>query len=118
MPNAARLTWCAISWKKNKCRAISAVSSSRGGGFFYAKALHLAHEGSDGASEGTFSYYRYENGALRHLETLISLDGWLYSDTTDHYVGGKGFRPVSEDEASAVREKYTYEALSFTSFVV
>ena len=78
----------------------------------------LAHEGSDGASEGTFSYYRYENGALRHLETLISLDGWLYSDTTDHYVGGKGFRPVSEDEASAVREKYTYEALSFTSFVV
>ena len=78
----------------------------------------LAHEGSDGASEGPFSYYRYENGALRHLETLISLDGWLYSDTTDHYVGGKGFRPVSEDEASAVREKYTYEALSFTSFVV
>ena len=67
----------------------------------------LAHEGSDGASEGTFSYYRYENGALRHLETVISLDGWLYSDTTDHYVGGKGFRSVSEDEASAVREKYT-----------
>ena len=78
----------------------------------------LAHEGSDGASEGTFSYYRYENGALRHLETLISLDGWLYSDTTDHYVGGKGFRPVSEDEANAVREKYTHETLSFTPFVV
>lgn len=78
----------------------------------------LAHEGSDGASEGTFSYYRYENGALRHLETLISLDGWLYSDTTDHYVGGKGFRPVSEDEANAVREKYTHETLSFTPFAV
>ena len=76
----------------------------------------LAHEGSDGASEGTFSYYRYENGALRHLETVISLDGWLYSDTTDHYVGGKGFRSVSEDEASAVREKYTYSALPFTPF--
>ena len=78
----------------------------------------LAHEGSDGASEGTFSYYRYENGALRHLETLISLDGWFYSDTTDHYLGGKGFRPVSEDEANAVREKYTHETLSFTPFVV
>ena len=78
----------------------------------------LAHEGSDGASEGTYSYYRYENGALRHLETLISLDGWLYSDTTDHYVGGDGFRPVSEDEANAVREKYTHETLSFTPFVV
>ena len=78
----------------------------------------LAHEGSDGASEGTYSYCRYENGALRHLETVISLDGWLYSDTTDHYVGGKGFRPVSEDEANAVREKYTHETLSFTPFVV
>ena len=76
----------------------------------------LAHEGSDGASERTFSYYRYENGALRHLETVISLDGWLYSDTTDHYVGGKGFRSVSEDEASAVRGKYTYSALPFTPF--
>lgn len=78
----------------------------------------LTHEGSDGASEGTYSYYRYENGALRHLETVISLDGWLYSDTTDHYVGGKGFRPVSEDEANAVREKYTHETLAFTPFVV
>ena len=78
----------------------------------------LAHEGSDGASEGTYSYYRYENGALRHLETLISLDGWLYSDTTDHYVGGKGFRSVTEAEGAAVMDKYTYEPLSFTSFVV
>ena len=77
----------------------------------------LAHEGSDGASEGTYSYYRYENGALRHLETLISLDGWFYSDTTDHYLGGNGFRAISEDDAAAVMNKYTYEALSFTPFV-
>lgn len=76
----------------------------------------LAHEGSDGASEGTFSYYRYENGALRHLETLISLDGWFYSDTTDHYLGGDGFRAISEDDAAAVMNKYTYEALSFMPF--
>ena len=77
----------------------------------------LANEGSDGASEGTYSYYRYENGALRHLETLISLDGWLYSDTTDHYVGGKAFRSVTEAEAAAVMDKYTYEPLPFTPFV-
>ena len=77
----------------------------------------LAHEGSDGASEGTFSYYRYENGALRHLETLISLDGWFYSDTTDHYLGGDGFRAISEDDAAAVMNKYTYVPLSFTPFV-
>ena len=77
----------------------------------------LAHEGSDGASEGTYSYYRYENGAMRHLETLISLDGWFYSDTTDHYLGGDGFRAISEDDAAAVMNKYTYEPLPFTPFV-
>ena len=94
-------------------RVVDGWSRSR---WYLCTDSSLAHEGSDGASEGTFSYYRYENGALRHLETVISLDGWLYSDTTDHYVGGKGFRSVSEDEASAVREKYTYRALPFTPF--
>ena len=52
------------------------------------------------------------------LETVISLDGWLYSDTTDHYVGGKGFRSVTEAEATAVMDKYTHETLVFTPFVV
>ena len=94
-------------------RVVDGWSRSR---WYLCTDSSLAHEGSDGASEGTFSYYRYENGALRHLETVISLDGWLYSDTTDHYVGGKGFRSVSEDEASAVRGKYTYSALPFTPF--
>ena len=76
--------------------------------------LSIASGGS--GAIGYYSVYGYENGALRHLETVISLDGWLYSDTTDHYVGGKGFRSVSEDEASAVRGKYTYSALPFTPF--
>ena len=96
-------------------RVVDGWSRSR---YFLCSDGTLAHEGSDGAGEGTYSYYRYENGALRHLETLISLDGWLYSDTTDHYVGGKGFRSVTEAEAAAVMDKYTYEPLSFTSFVV
>ena len=99
-------------------KAVRVVDGWSGSRWYLCTDGSLAHEGSDGASEGTYSYYRYENGALRHLETLISLDGWLYSDTTDHYVGGKGFRSVSEDEANAVREKYTHETLSFTPFVV
>ena len=40
------------------------------------------------------------------------------SDTTDHYVGGKGFRSVTEAEATAVMDKYTHETLVFTPFVV
>ena len=105
-------------YRSGGTRAVRVVDGWSRSRWYLCTAGSLAHEGSDGASEGTYSYYRYENGALRHLETVISLDGWLYSDTTDHYVGGKGFRPVSEDEANAVREKYTHETLSFTPFVV
>ena len=76
----------------------------------------LAHEGSDGASEGTFSYYRYEYGLLYHLKTLISLDGWFCSYTTDHYVSGEGFRAISEEEADAMMSRYVYETLTFAPF--
>ena len=99
-------------------RAVRVVNGWNRSRWYLCTDGSLAHEGSDGASEGTYSYYRYENGALRHLETVISLDGWLYSDTTDHYVGGKGFRSVTEDEAAAVMDKYTYETLILTPFVV
>ena len=105
-------------YRSGGARAVRVVDGWSRSRWYLCTDGSLAHKGSDGASEGTYSYYRYENGALRHLETVISLDGWLYSDTTDHYVGGKGFRPVSEDEANAVREKYTHETLSFTPFVV
>ncbi len=105
-------------YRSGGARAVRVVDGWSRSRWYLCTDGSLAHEGSDGASEGTYSYYRYENGALRHLETVISLDGWLYSDTTDHYVGGKGFRPVSEDEANAVREKYTHETLPFTPFVV
>ena len=99
-------------------RAVRVVNGWNRSRWYLCTDGSLAHEGSDGASEGTYSYYRYENGVLRHLETVISLDGWLYSDTTDHYVGGKGFRSVTEDEAAAVMDKYTYETLILTPFVV
>lgn len=99
-------------------RAVRVVNGWNRSRWYLCTDGSLAHEGSDGASEGTYSYYRYENGALRHLETVISLDGWLYSDTTDHYVGGKGFRSVTEAEATAVMDKYTHETLALTPFVV
>lgn len=99
-------------------RAVRVVNGWNRSRWYLCTDGSLAHEGSDGASEGTYSYYRYENGALRHLETVISLDGWLYSDTTDRYVGGKGFRSVTEDEAATVMDKYTYETLILTPFVV
>lgn len=97
-------------------RAVRMVNGWNRNRWYLCTDGSLVHESSDGASEGTFSYYRYENGALRHLETLISLDGWFYSDTTDHYLGGDGFRAISEDDAAAVMNKYTYEALSFMPF--
>ena len=105
-------------YRSGGARAVRVVDGWNRSRWYLCTDGSLAHEGSDGASEGTYSYYRYENGALRHLETVISLDGWLYSDTTDHYVGGKGFRSVTEAEATAVMDKYTHETLVFTPFVV
>ncbi len=105
-------------YRSGGARAVRVVDGWNRSCWYLCADGSLANEGSDGASEGTYSYYRYENGALRHLETVISLDGWLYSDTTDHYVGGKGFRPVTEAEAATVMDKYTYETLAFTPFVV
>ena len=78
----------------------------------------LANEGSSGASERSFIYYRYADGALQHLESLLSTDNssdWVYSDTSDVY-DSNGFRSVSWDEAEAVMSQYTYEALAFTPF--
>lgn len=105
-------------YRLDGAKAVRVVDGWKRNRWYFCADGSLAHEGSDGASEGTYSYYRYENGALRHLETLISLDGWLYSDTTDHYVGGKGYRSVTEAEATAVMDKYTHETLVFTPFVV
>lgn len=105
-------------YRLDGARAVRMINGWNRNRWYLCTDGSLANEGSDGASEGTYSYYRYENGALRHLETVISLDGWLYSDTTDHYVGGKGFRPVTEAEAATVMDKYTYETLAFTPFVV
>ena len=76
----------------------------------------LAHEGSDGASERSVSYYRYDGGELHHIESLQSLDGWLYSDSTDHYVGGEGFTAISDAEADAVMSAHPYEAPALTPF--
>ena len=100
-------------------RAVDGWSRSR---WYLCADGSLAYGGSSGASESRFSYYRYENGALRHLETLLFLDDgsggspWLYSDTTDHYLGGEGFRAVSEEAADAVMSRYVYETLAFTPF--
>ncbi len=105
-------------YRLDGARAVRMINGWNRSRWYLCTDGSLAHEGSDGASEGTYSYYRYENGALRHLETVISLDGWLYSDTTDHYVGGKGFRSVTEAEATAVMDKYTHETLALTPFVV
>ena len=83
----------------------------------------LANEGSSSAFESSYSYYRYTSGELQHLETLLYLDDgsgsspWRYSVTADHYVSSDDFRSVTEAEAAAVMDKYTYEPLPFTPFV-
>ena len=105
-------------------RAVCVVNGWNRNRWYLCTDGSLANEGSSSAFESSYSYYRYTSGELQHLETLLYLDDgsggspWRYSVTTDQYVNSGDFHSVTEAEATAVMDKYTYETLTFTPFVV
>ena len=105
-------------------RAVRVVNGWNRNRWYLCTDGSLANEGSSSAFESNYSYYRYTSGELQHLETLLYLDDgsggspWRYSVTTDQYVNSGDFHSVTEAEATAVMDKYTYETLTFTPFVV
>lgn len=105
-------------------RAVRVVNGWNRNRWYLCTDGSLANEGSSSAFESSYSYYRYTNGELQHLETLLYLDDgsggspWRYSVTTDQYVNSGDFHSVTEAEATAVMDKYTHETLAFTPFVV
>ena len=105
-------------------RAVRVVNGWNRNRWYLCTDGSLANEGSSSAFESSYSYYRYTSGELQHLETLLYLDDgfggspWRYSVTTDQYVNSGDFHFVTEAEATAVMDKYTYETLTFTPFVV
>ena len=105
-------------------RAVCVVNGWNRNRWYLCTDGSLANEGSSSAFESSYSYYRYTSGELQHLETLLYLDDgsggspWRYSVTTDQYVNSGDFHFVTEAEATAVMDKYTYETLTFTPFVV
>lgn len=111
-------------YRLDGAKAVRVVDGWKRNRWYFCADGSLANECSSSAFESSYSYYRYTSGELQHLETLLYLDDgsgsspWRYSVTADHYVSSDDFRSVTEAEAAAVMDKYTYEPLPFTPFVV
>ena len=111
-------------YRLDGAKAVRVVDGWKRNRWYFCADGSLANECSSSAFESSYSYYRYTSGELQHLETLLYLDDgsgsspWRYSVTADHYVSSDDFRSVTEAEATAVMDKYTYEPLPFTPFVV
>ena len=110
-------------YRLDGAKAVRVVDGWKRNRWYFCADGSLANECSSSAFESSYSYYRYTSGELQHLETLLYLDDgsgsspWRYSVTADHYVSSDDFRSVTEAEAAAVMDKYTYEPLPFTPFV-
>ena len=110
-------------YRLDGAKAVRVVDGWKRNRWYFCADGSLANECSSSAFESSYSYYRYTSGELQHLETLLYLDDgsggspWRYSVTADHYVSSGDFRSVTEAEATAVMDKYTYEPLPFTPFV-
>lgn len=80
----------------------------------------IAHEGSSGAFEGSYSYYQYQDGALTLVEAVTTTydsirDTWVYLATSQ--ADPENPVPISREQASAMMEQYVYEYPTFTPFV-
>ena len=110
-------------YRLDGAKAVRVVDGWKRNRWYFCADGSLANECSSSAFESSYSYYRHTSGELQHLETLLYLDDgsgsspWRYSVTADHYVSSDDFRSVTEAEAAAVMDKYTYEPLPFTPFV-
>ena len=110
-------------YRLDGAKAVRVVDGWKRNRWYFCADGSLANECSSSAFESSYSYYRYTSGELQHLETLLYLDDgsgsspWRYFVTADHYVSSDDFRSVTEAEAAAVMDKYTYEPLPFTPFV-
>lgn len=77
--------------------------------------------GSSGASNTNYEFYEYKNGKLVaktiviYYGTLDSDDGWYLCDESLDYRTGT---PISEAEAEALINMYTYIPIEFTPFAI
>lgn len=70
--------------------------------------------GSNGAGDSNYSYYRYEDGELKRLETVqyygyegMRGSSWNYSATSDHFHSQRSaFHHISEQEADRIIGQY------------
>ena len=84
----------------------------------------IGHMGNNSSGDTQYSYYRYEGGELKHLETVQyygyvdeGVSPWNYSAATDDFYSfGRNFRSISEQEAERIMAKYEEVTLDYTPF--
>ena len=89
--------------------------------YYLCENGYIANESSGGASESVYCYYTYEGTALTLVEAIVydaSSDPenpWFYT-TQDSFSETASLTPVSETDARAVMDGYTYILPQFTPF--
>lgn len=82
----------------------------------------IANEGSGGASESVYCYYTFDGSALKPVEAVVydasanPEHPWFYT-AKEPFSGTASLTPVSEADARAVMDKYTYLLPQFTPFL-
>lgn len=89
--------------------------------YYLCENGYIANEGSGGASESTYCYYTYEGTKLTLVEAVVydaSSDPenpWFYT-TEEPFSETASLTPVSEADARAIMDSYTYILPQFTPF--
>lgn len=87
----------------------------------------IAHEGSDGAGDNIYNYYRLNGAGLAVVESVKfhvvqGTDGfrneWLYSTESDEYESDpESYQPIDSEQAQEIMSKYVYERPKFIPFI-
>jgi len=97
------------------------VSSGERDRYYLCTDHIIANEGSSGAVDSVFGFYKFEGNESLTLEELVRYYGmeppegpWYYGKTDTHDV--KQMEPISESTAMEIIDKYEYTPLELISF--
>ena len=87
--------------------------------FYLCENGMFANEGSSGAANSTWNYYRYNGKKIEFVEAIkldSEFDDCLYYFNEDYY-GMEGGVPLTNEEVKAIEDKYIKVNIEFTTFI-
>lgn len=80
----------------------------------------IVNEGSSGAANSVYAYYRYHNGSLELIEAVI-YDGWKDEENPWFYSNegttSENASSIMEEDAKAIIEGYSHKEIEYTPFL-